>query len=114
VSGADLRRLAAAAESLELQARELRAEVRELSDRLGAAPQADVLPSSPAKPPMDAAPAEAAGSSVGAPDLDAARIVALNMALDGKPRDEVAGYLRDELGVTDSDALLDDVYARVG
>ena len=34
--------------------------------------------------------------------------------LDGKPRDEVAAHLEDEFGLSDTKALLDDVFARVG
>ena len=36
------------------------------------------------------------------------------MVLDGKPRDEVAQHLAEEFGLTDSTALLDDLYARAG
>jgi hypothetical protein len=36
------------------------------------------------------------------------------MVLDGKPRDEVAQHLTDEFGLADSEALLDDLYARAG
>jgi hypothetical protein len=36
------------------------------------------------------------------------------MALDGRPREETAAYLRDNFDLTDHEALLDEVYARVG
>ena len=53
-----------------------------------------------------------------APALDGdeagARLIALNMALDGKPREETAGYLAERFDLADPEALLDDVYARVG
>jgi hypothetical protein len=49
-----------------------------------------------------------------APIPEGARLVALNMALSGKPRDETARYLRDNYDLADPDALLDDVYAKAG
>jgi hypothetical protein len=45
---------------------------------------------------------------------EGARLVALNMALSGKPRDETARYLRENFDVADADALLDEVYAKAG
>jgi hypothetical protein len=89
----DLKRLADAAVSLETQARELREEIEKLA-------QAEPEPApveTPAEPEVD--------------DSEA-RIVAFSMVLDGKPRDEVAQHLADDFGLADSDALLDDLYAR--
>ncbi len=51
-----------------------------------------------------AAPADEAG----------ARLIALNMALDGKPREETARYLTEHFALADVEALLDDVYSRAG
>jgi cell division septum initiation protein DivIVA len=48
------------------------------------------------------------------PDLEGARLVALNMALDGADRDEVDRYLRDNYELADRAALLDEVYESVG
>ena len=45
-------------------------------------------------------------------DVEGARLIALNMALSGSPRDETADYLRHTFGLED-DELLDDVYERV-
>jgi hypothetical protein len=45
---------------------------------------------------------------------EGARLLALKMALDGRPREETAGYLRENFELDDPEALLDDVYARVG
>ena len=53
-------------------------------------------------------------SSSGATDLEGARLVALNMALDGAPRDEVARHLREEHGVAEPGDLLDEVYESIG
>jgi len=87
----DLKRLAGIAEKIEAQARELREEIERLS-----------------KTRQD--PVEV--SSEPARDDSEARLVAYSMVLDGKSREDVAQHLADELGVTDSDALLDDLYAR--
>jgi hypothetical protein len=45
---------------------------------------------------------------------EGARLVALNMALSGTPREETARYLRENFAVEDEEELLDDVYARAG
>ena len=55
------------------------------------------------------APAAAAAS-----DEEGARLIALNMALSGSPREDTARYLADHFGIAEPDALLDDVYARAG
>lgn len=52
--------------------------------------------------------AETGGSGEGA------RLIALNMALSGTPRDETARYLAENFELDDPDALLDDVYSRAG
>jgi DivIVA domain-containing protein len=43
-----------------------------------------------------------------------ARLIALNMALGGAPREETARYLAEHFELDDADALLDDVYERAG
>ena len=45
-------------------------------------------------------------------DEAGARLIALNMALSGTPREETARYLAEHFSLADQDALLDDVYAR--
>ena len=45
---------------------------------------------------------------------EGARLIALNMALNGTPRDETARYLEENFDLEDQDSLLDEVYARVG
>ena len=45
-------------------------------------------------------------------DEAGARLIALNMALSGTPREETARYLADHFSLADADALLDDVYER--
>jgi DivIVA domain-containing protein len=46
-------------------------------------------------------------------DTEGARLVALNMALNQKPREETERYLAENYRVTDLRGLLDDVYAAV-
>jgi len=105
----DLKRLADAAERLERQAGELRAEVERLAEaeRQRAAAEAER-----AAAERDAKPEPVATKATAAADDAEARIVAFSMVLDGKSRDEVAQHLADEFGLTDSDTLLDDLYAR--
>ena len=44
---------------------------------------------------------------------EGARLIALNMALNGTPRDETARYLEENFDLVDQDTILDEVYARV-
>jgi DivIVA domain-containing protein len=46
-------------------------------------------------------------------DLDGARLVALNMALNGDSREETAQYLAENFDVSDRERLLDEVYAAI-
>jgi cell division septum initiation protein DivIVA len=46
-------------------------------------------------------------------DTEGARLIALNMALNGTPREETDRYLADNFKLEDRAALLDDVYASV-
>jgi DivIVA domain-containing protein len=45
-------------------------------------------------------------------DEEAARLVALDMALGGTPREETAAYVAEHYALADPDRLLDDVYTR--
>ena len=45
-------------------------------------------------------------------DEAGARLIALNMALGGTPREETARYLAEHFALADPEALLDDVYSR--
>ena len=47
-------------------------------------------------------------------DSEGARLIALNMALNGTPREETDRYLTENFDLADRGALLDEVYARVG
>jgi hypothetical protein len=54
-------------------------------------------------------------SSVGGgSSAEGARVIALNMALNGTPREQTARYLSENFELDNPDALLDDVYARAG
>jgi hypothetical protein len=46
-------------------------------------------------------------------DVEGARLVALNMALNGDPREETDRYLAENFDLADRQALLDEVYATV-
>lgn len=74
----------------------------------GAAPATAEQPLAPA--PSEPAPTPPAEAS--APGTERARLVALNMAVSGTPRAEAERHLREELGVEDPSAILDEVYAR--
>ena len=58
------------------------------------------------------APQPAGGRSIRG--AEGARLIALNMALNGTPRDETARYLEQNFDLENQDELLDEVYARVG
>jgi hypothetical protein len=47
------------------------------------------------------------------PDEAGARLVAMKMALDGKPREEVERHLTESFELSDAGALLDEIYSRV-
>jgi DivIVA domain-containing protein len=70
----------------------------------GAAEPVPPVPPVPAEPPSAVAPADGNGDA-------AARIVALDMALSGTPRDETGRYLAEHYDLPDRESLLDDVYA---
>jgi len=60
--------------------------------------------------PEDAEPVPASGGE----SAEGARLIALNMALNGTPRDETARYLHENFDLEDQDTILDEVYARAG
>lgn len=57
--------------------------------------------------------AAAEGDGDGSDDTEGARLIALNMALNGTPREETDRYLAANFRLEDRDALLDEVYASV-
>ena len=90
---------------------ELQAGTDELSDARHEEPPAVAAPE-PEPEPAPAAPA--AGPEPKNGDSAAARIVALDMALSGKPREDTDHYLAENYDVPDRAALLDEVYAAAG
>ena len=82
-----------------------------------AAPPAEAVApdrSASAPPAEAAAPDEAASTPPANGDAAAARIVALDMALSGKPRDETDRFIAENYDLDDREALLDEVYAAAG
>jgi hypothetical protein len=53
------------------------------------------------------------GASADDDDIEGARLIALNMALNGQSRDETDKYLAENFDLSDRAALLDEVYATV-
>jgi hypothetical protein len=68
-------------------------------------------PAGPAEETVAAAPQPTVDG--GSDDTEGARLIALNMALNGTPREETDRYLADNFNLTDRGALLDEVYASV-
>jgi hypothetical protein len=60
---------------------------------------------------LEATPEAASGAAGG--DTEGARLIALNMALNGTPREETDRYLADHFDLDDRGRLLDEVYASV-
>jgi DivIVA domain-containing protein len=54
-----------------------------------------------------------APAAEGGDDVEGARLIALNMALNGTPRDEVDRYLAENFQLSDRAALIEEVYASV-
>jgi DivIVA domain-containing protein len=73
-------------------------------------PAADVV--APDEAPADDIVAPAANGGPASDDEAGARLIALNMALSGTPREETARYLAEHFTLADPEALLDDVYER--
>jgi len=132
--------LSALVESLRTGANRLNADLSLLSGNMGElydaagrtppAPAAAAAPPVAAPPPpvaeepvVDKAPADepdeepasdaAAADDGDGDDVEGARLVALNMALNGDPRAAVDKYLAENFDLSDRAALLDEVYATV-
>jgi DivIVA domain-containing protein len=66
----------------------------------------------PEPEPVVEPPADAAGAAA-AEDTEGARLIALNMALNGAPREETDRYLADNFQLANRAQLLDEVYSSV-
>jgi ketosteroid isomerase-like protein len=97
---ASRRQLADVADELLDQAAEIRLQWSRLGDALRAA-GVDTADEAVASLPPD--PGEEKG-------VASARLVAVDMAQDGSTREEVDAYMREELGVDDTEAILDEVF----
>ena len=102
-------------ESLRRSGEQLNAGLARLHEQVGGAapppPEEDFAAAAPPPPPEEDF-AAAAPATDG--DEAGARLIALNMALSGTPREETARYLAEHFALEDADGLLDDVYARAG
>jgi hypothetical protein len=74
------------------------------------APAEEPEPAAEPAPAADPAPPPASAGD----GHEGARVIALNMALNGSPREETARYLSENFELDDPEALLDEVYARAG
>jgi DivIVA domain-containing protein len=83
------------------------------ADVLEEEPVEDYAPIKEAEPVSVAAKATSSAGGDGADDAEGARLIALNMALNGTPREETDRYLAENFELRDRGALLDEVYASV-
>ena len=112
-----VQRVAARADELSGRVDELAAGVAEavaaLKQEIEALRSAgEAAPAAEEETPADEAPASEAPASEPSAVPEGARLLALKMALDGRPRDETAAYLGENFELADPEALLDEVYAR--
>ena len=107
--------LAEAEDAIEEGEREIAEEVEELEQRRAAlhveeAEEEAAPPEPEPEPEPEPAPAAATG---GSSDVDGARLIALNMALNGQSREEADRYLSENFDLPDRSGLLDEVYSAV-
>jgi len=96
--------------------------VETAADQTGEEPAGDESLDEAPKTAGQAAPAKRAEPEPESEDLhrgsgdgaEGARLIALNMALNGTPRDETSRYLEENFDLDDHETILDEVYARVG
>jgi len=70
-------------------------------------------PALPEAEPTLPAPQGADAGAANGGDLDSARLVALNMALNGESREQTESYLAENFRLTDQRKLVDEVYAAI-
>jgi DivIVA domain-containing protein len=91
---------------------ELQAEASRAAGAPEPPPEEDFAADAPAAPAPADEPPPLAPPELPSDDEAGARLIALNMALDGTPREEAARYLAEHFALADPAALLDDVYSR--
>ncbi len=85
-----------------------------LSPPESAEPDVHVTPESPPRQRIaGSAAAGATATQVDSGDLDSARLIALNMALNGEPREDAERYLAEHFTLADRGKLIDEVYAAI-
>jgi DivIVA domain-containing protein len=84
-------------------------EDEDFDEPVSGAPRAEPVPTT-----ADAgAAATVTEAAAGSDDIAGARLIALNMALSGTPREETDRYLAENFELADRDQLLDEVYGNV-
>jgi hypothetical protein len=76
-------------------------------------PAPEPVPIAIDEPATTPAPAAVAESHAPNGDLEGARLIALNMALNGDSREDVGRYLADHFELTDREKLVEEVYAAI-
>jgi DivIVA domain-containing protein len=77
-------------------------------------PESEPIPApAPAAEPVPEPPEAVTEPEDAATDVESARLIALNMALNGQSRAETDRYLAENFDLSDREALLDEVYATV-
>jgi DivIVA domain-containing protein len=107
-----LERLRASGERLNEGMATLQEQAAWLTPEPAAEAPAEPEPEPEPEPEVAAPPAPEVAATNG--DEAGARLIALNMALSGTPREETARYLAENYTLADPDGLLDDVYSRAG
>jgi outer membrane biosynthesis protein TonB len=76
-------------------------------------PEPPLIPE-PTPPPDEATPPSAAHGGARSDDSAGARLVAMNMALEGRPRAEIVAKLEQDYAIDDPGAIVDQVLALAG
>jgi DivIVA protein len=100
-------------ESLRTGAERLKSELGRLEGQATEMKQTPAAPHGAAEPGAPPELPAAEPAAAGTDDTEGARLVALNMALNGTPREETDKYLAANFKLTDRGGLLDEVYASV-
>jgi hypothetical protein len=79
----------------------------------GAGAPAPALPTPAAQPAEQQVRAPGTGGRSATGDLDGARLIALNMALNGESREDTDRYLAENFELADRGKLVDEVYAAI-